>query len=66
MRAGDSVEIVHRPDHEVTVALRFRAVTTQRELLARLLLTRLLPAGEALHAESSAAAQVRRAVRRLT
>jgi MOSC domain-containing protein YiiM len=46
IRAGDAVEIVHRPDHDITVALQFRAVTTERELLPR-----LLAAGEALHPE---------------
>ncbi|MFJ8188445.1 MOSC domain-containing protein [Streptomyces sp. NPDC096094] len=51
-RAGDAVEIVHRPAHEVTVALQFRAVTRERELLPR-----LLAAGEALHPESLAAAR---------
>lgn len=44
IRAGDPIEIVHRPDHEVTVELQFRAVTTRRDLLPR-----LLAAGEALH-----------------
>jgi MOSC domain-containing protein YiiM len=52
IRAGDPVEIVHRPDHDVTVALQFRAVTTERTLLPR-----LLPAGEALHPESLRAAR---------
>lgn len=52
IQAGDPVEIVHRPDHEVTVALQFRAVTTERELLPR-----LLAAGAALHPESLAAAR---------
>ncbi|MGW1807994.1 MOSC domain-containing protein [Streptomyces sp. NPDC002078] len=47
IRAGDPIEIVHRPDHGVTAALQFRAVTTERELLPR-----LLAAGEALHPES--------------
>jgi MOSC domain-containing protein YiiM len=46
IRAGDPVEIVHRPDHDVTVALLFRAVTTERELQPR-----LLAAGDALHSE---------------
>ncbi|MEU9009866.1 MOSC domain-containing protein [Streptomyces sp. NPDC048479] len=46
IRAGDAIEIVHRPDHEVTVELSFRADTTERELLPR-----LLAAGEALHPE---------------
>jgi MOSC domain-containing protein YiiM len=45
IRAGDSVEIVHRPDHEVTVALLFRALTTERALLPR-----ILAAGDALPA----------------
>ena len=35
--AGDAVEIVHRPDHDVTVALTYRAITAERELLGRLL-----------------------------
>ncbi|MFK4144328.1 MOSC domain-containing protein [Streptomyces sp. NPDC004065] len=52
IRAGDPVEIVHRPDHDVTVALQFRAVTTDRSLLPR-----LLAAGPALHPESLAAAR---------
>ncbi|MFD6175133.1 MOSC domain-containing protein [Streptomyces coeruleorubidus] len=47
IRAGDPVEIAHRPEHDVTVALQFRAVTTERTLLPR-----LLAAGEALHPES--------------
>ncbi|GHA79664.1 sulfurase [Streptomyces clavifer] len=47
IRAGDPVEIVHRPDHEVTAALQFRAVTTERDLLPR-----LLAAGSALHPEA--------------
>lgn len=46
IQAGDPVEIVHRPDHDVTVALAFRAMTTGRELQPR-----LLAAGEALHPE---------------
>jgi MOSC domain-containing protein YiiM len=51
IRAGDPVEIVHRPDHGVTAALQFRAVTTERELLPR-----LLAAGPALHSEARALA----------
>ncbi|MER6737024.1 MOSC domain-containing protein [Streptomyces puniciscabiei] len=47
IRAGDPIEIVHRPHHGVTAALQFRAVTTERELLPR-----LLAAGDALHSES--------------
>ncbi|GGR71930.1 sulfurase [Streptomyces aureoverticillatus] len=51
IRAGDQVEIVHRPDHDITVALQFRAVTTERALLPR-----LLDAGDALHPETTAKA----------
>ncbi|MFE2040107.1 MOSC domain-containing protein [Streptomyces sp. NPDC059477] len=50
IRAGDPVEIVRRPDHGVTVALQFLAVTTRRDLLPD-----LLPARETLHPESVAA-----------
>ena len=52
IRAGDLIEIVHRPDHEVTVALQFRAVTTERALLPK-----LLAAEAALHPESAEAAR---------
>ncbi|MCQ4196413.1 MULTISPECIES: MOSC domain-containing protein [Streptomyces] len=52
IRAGDAVRIVHRPEHDVTVALQFRAVTTRRELLPR-----LLAAGEALHPDALAQAR---------
>lgn len=34
---GDRVEVVSRPDHDVTVSLMFRAVTTEPDLLPRLL-----------------------------
>ena len=37
IRAGDSIEVVHRPDHDVTISLAFRATTTERALLPRLL-----------------------------
>lgn len=46
VRSGDPIEIVHRPAHGVTVALAFRATTTERHLLPL-----LLAAGEALHSE---------------
>jgi MOSC domain-containing protein YiiM len=46
IRGGDPVEVVHRPGHDVTVAMAFRAVTTRRELLPR-----LLTAADALHPE---------------
>ncbi|MFK0254196.1 MOSC domain-containing protein [Streptomyces sp. NPDC090445] len=41
--AGDAVEVVSRPDHDVTVGLWFRAFTTERALLPR-----TLAAGEAM------------------
>ncbi|MFI9628883.1 MOSC domain-containing protein [Streptomyces sp. NPDC052042] len=43
IRAADPVEIVHRPDHDVTVALAFRAMTREPELLPRLLVAEALP-----------------------
>ncbi|MFG2596301.1 MOSC domain-containing protein [Streptomyces sp. NPDC048462] len=43
IRADDPVEVVHRPDHEVTVALAFRAMTLEGELLPRLLAADALP-----------------------
>ncbi|MFJ4929321.1 MOSC domain-containing protein [Streptomyces sp. NPDC088736] len=52
IRAGDPIEVVHRPGHEVTVAVEFRAKTTERELLPG-----LLAAGAALHPEALAAAE---------
>ncbi|MEU6087472.1 MOSC domain-containing protein [Streptomyces sp. NPDC047085] len=52
IQAGDPIEIVRRPDHGVTVEMQFRAVTTERELLPR-----LLAAAEALDPEALAAAR---------
>ncbi|MEU6812491.1 MOSC domain-containing protein [Streptomyces sp. NPDC046831] len=52
IQAGDPIEVVHRPDHDVTVALQFRAATTDRALLPR-----LLAAGPALHPGALAAAR---------
>ncbi|MGW2301034.1 MOSC domain-containing protein [Streptomyces sp. NPDC001809] len=37
IRAGDPVSVVHRPDHDITVALLHRAATTERALLPRTL-----------------------------
>lgn len=34
---GDTVEVTGRPDHDVTVSLMYRALTTDRDLLPRLL-----------------------------
>ncbi|MEU1277509.1 MOSC domain-containing protein [Streptomyces sp. NPDC005805] len=52
IRAGDPIAVVHRPDHEVTVAMSFRAETVERTLLPR-----VLAAGEALHPEQLRAAR---------
>lgn len=38
LRAGDAIEVVHRPGHGVTVAEMFRALYVDRSLLPRLLL----------------------------
>ncbi|MFD3722644.1 MOSC domain-containing protein [Streptomyces sp. NPDC058674] len=43
---GDGIEVLHRPEHEVTSAFLFRAWTTERVLLPR-----VLAAGEALAPE---------------
>ncbi|WNI21784.1 MOSC domain-containing protein [Streptomyces sp. ITFR-16] len=43
IRTGDPVEIVHRPAHDITVALEFRAMTLHPELLPRLLVADALP-----------------------
>jgi MOSC domain-containing protein YiiM len=37
VQAGDPIEVVHRPDHDVTISLVFRATTTERDLLPSLL-----------------------------
>jgi MOSC domain-containing protein YiiM len=41
--AGDAVSIEHRPAHDVTVGLAFRALTTEPDLLPRLLAASALP-----------------------
>ncbi|MEV0489305.1 MOSC domain-containing protein [Streptomyces atratus] len=51
IRAGDPVEIVHRPDHDVTVRMEFLAATVRRDLLKELLVAR-----DALHPETLRAA----------
>jgi len=43
VRAGDPVVIEDRPDHDVTVAVTFRALTTSPELLPRLPAVTALP-----------------------
>jgi MOSC domain-containing protein YiiM len=41
--AGDQIEIVDRPDHDVTIAASFRALTIEPDLLPRLLAADALP-----------------------
>jgi MOSC domain-containing protein YiiM len=43
IRGGDPVVIEHRPAHDVTIALTFRALTTEPDLLPRLLAAAALP-----------------------
>jgi len=43
IRAGDLIEVTHRPAHDVTIAVCFRAVTTEADLLPRLLAAEALP-----------------------
>ncbi|MDT5332994.1 MAG: hypothetical protein QOF31_4291 [Mycobacterium sp.] len=43
MRGGDSIEVVHKPDHDVTIGLVFRAMTLEAEQLPRLLRADALP-----------------------
>jgi MOSC domain-containing protein YiiM len=46
IQAGDQVDIVHRPDHDVSIEVVFRALTLEPELLPRLLAADALPAEE--------------------
>jgi len=43
LAAGDPIEVVHRPEHGVTVGEAFRARTGERELVPRLLAAPQLP-----------------------
>lgn len=43
IRAGDPVVIEHRPEHDITIAATFRALTTEPDLLARLSAATALP-----------------------
>jgi MOSC domain-containing protein YiiM len=47
VRAGDPIAVVHRPEHDVTIGLMFRALTIEKALLQR-----LLAAGDDLPAET--------------
>ena len=50
--AGDEISVVHRPGHGVTVSLMFRAWTTEKELLPRLLEVEGLAAKSRARAEA--------------
>jgi MOSC domain-containing protein YiiM len=41
--AGDAIEVIHRPGHDVTISLCFRALTIEPGLLPRLLAAEALP-----------------------
>jgi MOSC domain-containing protein YiiM len=43
IRVGDPIVIEHRPDHDITVAITFMALTTEPGLLARLPVATALP-----------------------
>ena len=51
IRSGDPVQVLHRPAHDVTIGLTFRALMTQHDLLPE-----LLAAGDDLTPELRAAA----------
>lgn len=43
IRAGDPIVVEHRPDHDITIATVFMALTTEPELLSRLPVASALP-----------------------
>ena len=43
LAANDEIVIEHRPDHDVTIGMVFRALTTERDLLPLLLAAHDLP-----------------------
>ncbi|HYX58824.1 MAG TPA: hypothetical protein VE888_07415, partial [Streptosporangiaceae bacterium] len=43
IQVGDPIEIVHRPDHDISIAMSFRALTMEPDLLPRLLVADALP-----------------------
>lgn len=53
--AGDPIEVVERRDHDITVGMMFRALTTERSLLPRLLEEPRVPQGARDKAERVAA-----------
>lgn len=57
--AGDTIEVTYRPDHGVTMSEVFRAITTERALLPKLLEAPQLPAKLIERAAEYVAAQTR-------
>ncbi len=55
LAAGDAIDVVHRPGHGITVTTMFRALTTDQELLPRLLVVDGLVAEARERAEKYAA-----------
>jgi MOSC domain-containing protein YiiM len=43
VRQGDPIAVLHRPDHQVTIAMVFRALTWEPELLPAILAADELP-----------------------
>jgi MOSC domain-containing protein YiiM len=57
--AGDAIEVLSRPDHGITTGEVFRAITTERYLLPKLLLAPQLPAKLIERAAEYVSAQTR-------
>ena len=53
LQAGDEVVVEHRPEHGVTVSTMFRALTSDRSLLPRLLQVEALPLSVRAKAQES-------------
>lgn len=45
VRAGDEITVVHRPEHDLSIAELFRALTTEPELLPKIVGIQEVPAG---------------------
>ncbi len=54
VRAGDAIVIAHRPDHDVTIELAFRARMSEPDLLPQLLAAEALSADLRAHASRNA------------
>ena len=54
LSGGDPITVLHRPEHDVTVSMMFRALTTERNLLPALLNARADLGAETLAAAEKA------------